>query len=138
MANTHSIESTSNDARTVDSMGTRHLPTYSDGPMLLPPSKLPIGRTLVGLADGEVDLSHEARLSSGKELALKCVYTNCLSLLNKLPELKLLAHRKRPHIIALTETWLAPEISDNETYIPGFHIIRAGSSRGRSGGFLHI
>ncbi|KAA3680178.1 uncharacterized protein DEA37_0009933 [Paragonimus westermani] len=69
-----------------------------------------------------------------EEVALKCVYTNCLSLLNKLPEIRQLVHDTSPHILALTETWLSADISDNELHVPGYSLYRTDSSRGRMGG----
>ncbi|MBM6549284.1 reverse transcriptase family protein [Streptococcus dysgalactiae] len=72
--------------------------------------------------------------SPSDEFFLKCAYTNCLSLLNKLPELKHLAHESRPHLIALTETWLHPDIGDPEIAIEGYTVYRADSLRGRCGG----
>ena len=68
------------------------------------------------------------------EVSIKCVYANCLSLPNKLPEIKQLAHDKKPCVIAFTETWLTSEYRDSELAVPDFSLIRANSSRGRAGG----
>jgi hypothetical protein len=67
------------------------------------------------------------------ELALKCFYTNCLSLRNKLLELKQLVIDKTPHFLLLTETWLRDEL-DGELLIDGYQLYRSDSSRGRVGG----
>ena len=73
-------------------------------------------------------------VSTSHELVVKCIYTNCLSLLNKTEELRMLAYQSEPHIIALTETWLTEEILDNEVNLPGYSIFRADSLRGKTGG----
>ncbi|GAA58116.1 hypothetical protein CLF_113582, partial [Clonorchis sinensis] len=60
--------------------------------------------------------------SEAAQTVLKCLSTNCLSL------------------IALTETWLTPDVSDAEFSIYGYSIFRADSKRGRTGGvalYLH-
>ena len=67
-------------------------------------------------------------------MALKCHYTNCLSLINKLPELCQIAFDQKPHILALTETWLNTSILDSEVDIPGYSIYRSNSLRGSMGG----
>ena len=74
------------------------------------------------------------------ELALRCSYTNCLSLFNKLPELRQHAYDTCPHVIALTETWLTSDICDSEVSLTGFTLYRADSCRSHVGGaaiFLH-
>jgi hypothetical protein len=68
------------------------------------------------------------------ELALHCVYTNCLSISNKLSEIKQLSLDSQIHIFAFTETWLEHDVNDAEVAIPGFSIFRGDSSRGRAGG----
>ena len=73
-------------------------------------------------------------------MALKCIYTNCLSLRNKLLELEQLVTEKKPHIIALTETWLSPDILDSELQLKNYTFIRKDSLRGKLGGvafFIH-
>ena len=46
---------------------------------------------------------------TSSEVSTRCVYANCLSLPNKLPEIKQLAHNKKPCTMAYTETWLSSE-----------------------------
>ena len=75
-----------------------------------------------------------AQNETSSEVSLKCLYANCLSLTNKLPEIKQLAHDKIPYAMAFTETWLTSEYRDSEVAIPGFSLIRTDSSRGRYGG----
>ncbi|KER19546.1 hypothetical protein T265_15509, partial [Opisthorchis viverrini] len=78
--------------------------------------------------------------SEEAEAVLKCLYTNCLSLFNKLGDVRQSACLEKPSIIALTETWLTPDVSDAEISIDGYFIFRADSKRGRAGGvalYLH-
>ncbi|GAA52034.1 hypothetical protein CLF_107249 [Clonorchis sinensis] len=78
--------------------------------------------------------------SEAAETVLKCLSTNCLSLFNKLCDIKQSVCLEQPSIIALTETWLTPDVSDAEISIDGYSIFRADSKRGRAGGvalYLH-
>ncbi|KER25517.1 hypothetical protein T265_07034 [Opisthorchis viverrini] len=78
--------------------------------------------------------------SEEEEAVLKCLYTNCLSLFIKLGDVRQSACLEKPSIIALTETWLTPDVSDAEISIDGYFIFRADSKRGRAGGvalYLH-
>ncbi|KER19482.1 hypothetical protein T265_11762 [Opisthorchis viverrini] len=74
------------------------------------------------------------------ETVLKCLYTDCLSHFNKLCDANQSACLDKPSIIAPTETWLTPDVSDAEVSIDGYSILRADSKRGRAGGvalYLH-
>lgn len=51
-------------------------------------------------------------------------------------ELKQLAADERPHLIALTESWLTTSDPDGELSINGYYLIRQDSTRGRAGGVL--
>ncbi|GAA52374.1 hypothetical protein CLF_107942 [Clonorchis sinensis] len=78
--------------------------------------------------------------SEAAETVLKCLSTNCLSLFNKLCDIKQPVCLEQPSIIELTETWLTPDVSDAEISIDGYSIFRADSKRGRGGGvalYLH-
>ncbi|GAA51935.1 hypothetical protein CLF_107080 [Clonorchis sinensis] len=78
--------------------------------------------------------------SGAAEAALKCLSTNCLSLFNKLCDIKQSVSLKKPSSVALTETWLTPGVSDAEISIDGYSVFRADSRRGRAGGialYLH-
>jgi hypothetical protein len=63
-----------------------------------------------------------------------CIYTNALSLRNKIQELSELAVKVRPLVICITETWLNPDISDNEVSLPGYMLIRSDRVIGKGGG----
>ena len=65
-------------------------------------------------------------------------YTNCRSLLANLDELRVLAARMDYDIIALTETWLDPDIKLSEVYIPGFKALRRDRSRHGGGVMLYV
>jgi hypothetical protein len=65
---------------------------------------------------------------------MSCLYTNCLSLVNKISEIRQLVADTKPSIVAFTETWLTPDISDAEVSLIGYSIFRVDSNRGRAGG----
>ena len=66
------------------------------------------------------------------------LYTNCRSLLPKLDSLRVEALSSRPHVIALTETWIDSSISDHEIFIPGYSSVRKDRSRHGRGILLYI
>jgi hypothetical protein len=82
--------------------------------------------------------AHSPHLSSiaqvTNEVALRCIFTNCASISNKLPELTDLAAHISPHLILLTETWLTSDVPDSEIDLPGYVLHRFDSTRGRTGG----
>ncbi|MES9974559.1 MAG: reverse transcriptase domain-containing protein, partial [Candidatus Thiodiazotropha sp.] len=73
-------------------------------------------------------------VSFEEECTLKCYYTNCLSLSNKICELRQLAMDSNPSLLALTETWLTKDVMDGEISLSGYQVFRADSQRGRNGG----
>ncbi|GAA54653.1 hypothetical protein CLF_104618 [Clonorchis sinensis] len=78
--------------------------------------------------------------SEAAETVLKCLSANCLSLFNKLCDIKQSVCLEQPSIITLTETWLTSNVSDAELSLDGYSIFRADSKRGRAGGvalYLH-
>jgi hypothetical protein len=64
------------------------------------------------------------------------MYTNALSLYNKLDELRVRILERKPHIVAITETWLTPAIIDSEIHIPGYQIFRRDREERNGGGIL--
>ncbi len=73
-----------------------------------------------------------ARLTEAKNVTM--MYTNVLSLFNKLDELKLAVDNLKPDLIALTETWLNEQIADAEVRLEGFQLIRMDRIGRRGGG----
>ncbi|GAA57662.1 hypothetical protein CLF_113039 [Clonorchis sinensis] len=71
--------------------------------------------------------------SEATEIVSKCLSTNCLSLFNKLCDIKQSVCLEQPSIIALIETWLTPDVSDTENSIDGYSVFRADSKRRRAG-----
>jgi hypothetical protein len=65
---------------------------------------------------------------------ISVVQSNVRSLRNKFDELLLLVERVHPDIIALTETWLSPDILDSEFHLAGYYMYRADRSPQRIGG----
>ncbi|VDP21410.1 unnamed protein product [Echinostoma caproni] len=78
--------------------------------------------------------SYPKHLEISGEQVLKCMYTNCLSLGNKVLELRQKIKDVQPHILALTETWLSPDILDAEVKIDDYTLLMSESNRGRAGG----
>ena len=69
---------------------------------------------------------------------LSVLYSNCRSLVPKLDNLCVQANSLNPYIIALTETWLDGNISDNELCIPGYSVIHCDRNRHGGGVLLYI
>ena len=70
---------------------------------------------------------------------IHCIYTNAQSLYNKLSELRQRCHAETK-LIAITESWLSPSITDGEIFIPNMNIFRADRPNERGGGvalYLH-
>ena len=60
------------------------------------------------------------------------LYFNSRSLLPKIDELRALCLAYHPSVVCLTETWLCPDVQDNELLIPNYTIVRL--DRNRHGG----
>nr|VZI31980.1 unnamed protein product [Spirometra erinaceieuropaei] len=67
---------------------------------------------------------------------LRCLYTNAQSLISKLDELKLCLVELSPDVLAVTETWLSGNISDNEVALPGYQIYRRDRGHRQGGGIV--
>nr|VZI20107.1 unnamed protein product [Spirometra erinaceieuropaei] len=67
---------------------------------------------------------------------LRCLYTNAQSLISKLDELKLCLAELSPDVLAVTETWLSGNISDNEVASPGYQIYRRDWEHHQGGGIV--
>ena len=55
---------------------------------------------------------------------IKCVYTNAQCLQNKLPELNEVCHECCPDLVAITETWFQPNVTDNELAVSQMSLLR--------------
>ena len=64
---------------------------------------------------------------------LHILYYNARSLLSKLDELRATVTLEQPHIVCIVETWLSPDIADNELQICGYQLVRLDRNR-HSGG----
>ena len=109
------------------------------------------GRGGVGKADGEEQTNQSGRLSqpppktTEKEddlNALKLIYLNARSLMNKINDLCVLINDSDPDVILITETWCSDEISNAMLNIPGYFIEpelrrdRTDTMNGIGGGLL--
>ena len=67
-------------------------------------------------------------------------FWNARSLLNKIPELVTYVATKRPHVLAITESKISPDIFDGEISLPHYHAQRKDSSSGtrRGGTVLYV
>ena len=63
------------------------------------------------------------------------MYFNARSLIPKFDELCLLVETHQPDIVCIVETWLDHDISDNESYLPGFQLYRLDRNH-HGGGIL--
>ena len=61
-----------------------------------------------------------------------CTLTVDRSLLPKINELRALCSAYHPSVVCLNETWLCPDVEDNELLIPNYTIVRL--DRNRHGG----
>ena len=77
---------------------------------------------------------------SGRDTAVKVLYTNAQSIIKKMAELRVTIDVRKPDVVALTETWTNTEISNEFLHIDGYEIMeredRVDTSRGRGGGIL--
>ena len=69
---------------------------------------------------------------------MKLMYTNANRLVDKLGELEYRVRCEKPDIIAITETWLTPEVQDSEAALDGYVLLRSDRSVGRKGGGVAI
>ena len=65
---------------------------------------------------------------------LHFVHLNVRSILQKIPELRILFKRKNLAVIAFTETWLNDSVNNEEINIDGYKVIRNDRSSGHGGG----
>ncbi len=68
--------------------------------------------------------------------SVKVMLTNACSIISKLDELRERIRCRPPDVIAITESWLHPEISDAEISIDGFSTFRSDRQNRRGGGVL--
>ena len=64
------------------------------------------------------------------------IHVNSRSLLRHFDDVACLMSTERPHILALSETWLDASVSNAEIHIPGYSLFR--SDRNRSGGGVAV
>ena len=60
------------------------------------------------------------------------IHLNARSLVNKMPELKIIAQKTRAAVIGISETWFDDSITDAEIAINGYSVLR--HNRNREGG----
>ena len=66
--------------------------------------------------------------------SFKILNINCQSIRSKLPNFLALVETHSPDVIAVTETWLNPDILTSEILPPGYNLIRKDRNTGSRGG----
>ena len=89
------------------------------------------------------DLHHDDFVTDLKKVSsqrgLKFIHQNIRSLRQKVDELRLLVSAcSNLHDIALIETWLSPDITDNEIAIDGFKVFRKDRNGNRGGVAVYV
>ena len=74
--------------------------------------------------------------SASVKKTLKIVHLNARSILRHLDDVQCLVKSQRPDILAISESWLGPSVSDAEVTLPGYTIYRL--DRSRSGGGIAV
>jgi hypothetical protein len=99
-------------------------------------SKLNRGKNILLLRCGDVERNPgpdpAARKKKNKEAPLTVIHLNTRSLIRHFDDVACLLSSERPHILALSETWLDCSVSDEQIHLPGYNVFR--SDRSRNGG----
>ena len=75
-------------------------------------------------------------VSSEKQLHI--LYYNARSVLSKMDELRATMSTQHPHIVCVVETWLSPDISDNELQISDYQLVRLDRDRHGGGILMYV
>ena len=85
---------------------------------------------------GQSNDSFQSKAIEGTSECKKCLhilYYNARSILSKCDELHaIIVQMKQPHILCIVQTWLSPDITDNELQLPCYQLVRL--DRNRHGG----
>jgi exonuclease III len=74
------------------------------------------------------------KLITGKPFTCKIMYTNISSLMAKFNDFSMEIANSKPNIIALTETWLNSDVSNNMIGLNNYKLFRKDRIHGRGGG----
>ncbi len=69
---------------------------------------------------------------------LNILYFNARSLLPKISELQLIAETYSPSVICIVESWLCPDITDAEVWIPDYQLVRLDRNHNGGGVLMFI
>ena len=83
-----------------------------------------------------VKFRHSLKKTQSKSKFLTMIHVNARSLFRHFDDLTFLASAERPHIIAISETWLDSSVSNNEIYLAGYNLFRF--DRNCSGGGVAV
>ncbi len=84
------------------------------------------------------NLRKNGYVKSKEDASLTILLLNACSLLNKFDEVITLSVFNKPHIIAITESWLHDKISDPEIEIRDYRLFRKDRKGGGGGALLFI
>ena len=97
------------------------------------------GRTTLLLRCGDVKRNPGPAATAVKKPKtdfLTVIHVNTRSLLRHFDDVSALVVTERPHILALSETWLDDSVSDAQVYLAGYRLLR--SDRNRYGGGVAV
>ena len=69
---------------------------------------------------------------------LHVLYYNARSVLSKMDELRATMSIQQPHIVCVVETWLSPDILDNELHINDYQLVRLDRDRHGGGVLMYV
>ncbi len=99
-------------------------------------SKMTVGNDSGNSYDSNTQQYEDSHFECFDRKGLHCIHINARSLLPKMSELRIIAHRTRAAVIAVSETWLDESVTDQEVKIDGYVVTR--NDRARSGGGVCI
>ena len=78
----------------------------------------------------------DATDSDKRKKSLNLIHVNSHSLIRHFNDISALVSTERPHILALSETWLDSSVGDSEVHIPGYTLFKF--DRNRNGGGVAV
>lgn len=98
-------------------------------------------RSRLLLCCGDIELNPGPGTTPGAQMktkSLKIVHLNARSLLHKFDDVNRLVDAQRPDILAISESWLGPLISDAEVSLPDYSLHHADRSRYGGGVAVYV
>ncbi len=89
----------------------------------------------MGLGFANRNIRKDVHVRREVDASLTILMLNACSLMNKIDKLITIVQTYKPHIVAITDTWLHDQMNDAEIAINDYHIFR-NDREGRGGGAL--